>query len=721
MPNPDNLNAYPPIFIVGMPRSGTTLMTAMLSAHPHIAIPSETHFLRHWIKQYSHLDLTNPTHFADFWQEFTHSQHFSRLDINPQTTYRLILNTGKTDFPTIFTSILQEYATQRQKTRWGEKTPDHYQSLNLLFDWYPQAKIIWMVRDPRAVTASLLTMPWANSYVNRHAITWRDSIQQLKKWVEDQRVISINYENLINHTEAILKQVCEFINEDYTSMMIFGRSQTTSPLINYQGSAKINKSQALKQIDSTPIYKWQAQLSSTEIAIIEQITRCEMLAQNYHPLTNSLSIKGWLEWIKLIVLRQKERLIKNGSNFKAWLKKLAFVQTILQFIDPVISLQAKTINLCFGTRTAQSFNNWTDYFQKQPIAGYIGFVGYQNLGDEALYLGFKKLFTNQNILLYYSRAEPDYRQQYKSAPIELILYRNLIKRDNFYDFVFLGGGTLIHWQSYLDWFQEALHQGKPGIVLGTGVADPAFWQEKRPEVNYTQLMADWVSVLKDASYVAVRGFQSARILEAHGLTKPQVIGDPALSLCIPRQLNFSRQRIIGINLGSHGFIKGEQNHINEVIACVVHHLLLLGWQVEFLPLHKSDFQLGQTLIHQYHLPHVSIWQEFTNIEKTLARIQSYDLVLGQRLHSAVLACGCGVPTILLEYQPKCRDFMESIEQQKFCLPTDALELDHIYSLIDDIDHNYQEHSQQLVSIGNAYRFKQKQAAQHSMNLISLLT
>jgi polysaccharide pyruvyl transferase WcaK-like protein len=374
--------------------------------------------------------------------------------------------------------------------------------------------------------------------------------------------------------------------------------------------------------------------------------------------------------------------------------------------------KSKLGEIYFGNRNAKAFEHLLDYFRIQPIAGYIGWLGYKNFGDEVIYEAFNKLFPQLKILLY-----TDYK---RVDSIELILYRKFIKRQNFYNFVFLGGGTLINRQLYLDWFQHALERGHQGIVFGTGVCDPSFWSEQRPDINYTQMMADWVAVLQKVTYVSVRGPKSARILESHGISQPKVIGDPALSACTPRSPNSPKNRRLAINLGSHGFIWGSQEKINEVIAKLAKYFLRNGWQVEFIPMHPIDFQIGLDMIQRFDLHEVSIWKDFQNIDETINRIKTYDILVGQRLHSVVIACGCGVPAIALEYQPKCSDFMESIEMQKFSVKTDDLELDKLLSLMNDIDKNYTEHCEQLISKCKYYQVLQREAAQEITTLIQPL-
>jgi polysaccharide pyruvyl transferase WcaK-like protein len=256
-------------------------------------------------------------------------------------------------------------------------------------------------------------------------------------------------------------------------------------------------------------------------------------------------------------------------------------------------------------------------------------------------------------------------------------------------------------------------------VIGAGVSDPSFRVKHNPDVDYSQLMADCISVLQDAAYVGVRGPKSAKILEENGFPTAKVIGDPALSLCLPKSPNSPRTGIIAINLCNHGLIWGNQEQVNETIARLVQHLFEKGWDVEFIPMQLKDLQLGLKIIQDFNLHKVSIWREYRNIGKTINRIQNYDILVGQRLHSVVFACGCGVPSVMLEYQPKSRDFMESIGMQQFYIRTDVIDLDKVLSLIYDIEMNYVDYCNQLTSTCNHYRLLQRQAEQEVVNLVKL--
>ncbi len=354
-------------------------------------------------------------------------------------------------------------------------------------------------------------------------------------------------------------------------------------------------------------------------------------------------------------------------------------------------------------RHAQRFKSLRDYFQVQAVAGYIGWLGHGNFGDEVIYTAFQRLFPQLQILRY--------RGQSQDLPLELALYQRLVKSRPLYDLMFLGGGTLINRQLFLDWLHQAQAQGYRTVVFGTGVCDPSFWTQQRPDMDFPQLTAAWTRALNQVAYLSVRGPQSARILAAQGVAAPEVIGDPALSVCLPRSPRPICHRRLAINLGSHGFIWGNQTRINQAIAQLAQTFLQRGWQVEFLVMHPSDRALGETLREQFGLESLSFWTATQPPRKTIQRLHTYDLLVGQRLHAVVLACGCGIPAISLAYQPKCLDFMESMGQLPLAVRTDVLTSEQLLELSQELLQHYRDYAHQLLQRSRLYRERQQQAAQ----------
>lgn len=376
--------------------------------------------------------------------------------------------------------------------------------------------------------------------------------------------------------------------------------------------------------------------------------------------------------------------------------------------------------LLFCDRAAKRLYPLTAYLRPQTIAGYIGFLGHQNLGDEILFEAFQKLFEDWQLLTYDGAIESVHNPPFCYYPLELRLYQQWVQPSPFYQLVFLGGGTLINRRQYLSRFQHVLQQQIPGVVFGTGVADPAFLQSKGDTEQFQQQIRQWVPLLKDAAMVTVRGPRSAQILADHGLSAPEVVGDPALAVCAQRPVPHSRTGVIGINVGSHGTLWGDQAQVEAAAAELIGQLIAMGRQVELLPFDPGDLKLSQRLLQQFEAApdQVSIWPHFTRPKATLKRIHHYDLVIGQRLHACVLACGCGVPFIALKYEPKCDDFLDSVGMQAYSLPTDALQVEMLLSLVRQIEQDYDAHCQRLIAVSQHYQARLQQAAVTVRSLVS---
>src|SRR5579863_7571081 len=144
-----------PIFIVGMSRSGTTLLSRMLDAHSQIAIFPET-----WM--YVVLDrlgcleeITDSWQAALFFNEVWQNLKGYR-DPGASVLARFASKELGYLGPTakVLERLGRAYAKERNARIWGEKTPAHALWLPQIRALFPQARILFMVRDPRDVLVS---------------------------------------------------------------------------------------------------------------------------------------------------------------------------------------------------------------------------------------------------------------------------------------------------------------------------------------------------------------------------------------------------------------------------------------------------------------------------------------------------------------------------------------------------------------------------------------
>jgi hypothetical protein len=271
-----------PIFIVGAPRSGTTLLSAMLSSHPRIAIAPETHFIAHDYRTQSHVDLSDDRVLARVWNHFVEGAWFEYLKIDARRVFEQIRGQQHRTFESIFSAVLNAYSVSVNKPRWGEKTPGHYLHVDTIYEWFPNARILTLIRDPRAVCASLTQVPWGNRYVTFHAKRWLDAVAMLKRFQNDSRMYAVRYEDLVRDPVDQLRQICDFLGEDYSQEMI-GRENCTLSVGGDSWRSKHLTTAISTPLTTANIDRWRTTLSPLQIAKIEFMTRTQMTEFGYEP------------------------------------------------------------------------------------------------------------------------------------------------------------------------------------------------------------------------------------------------------------------------------------------------------------------------------------------------------------------------------------------------------------------------------------------------------
>jgi hypothetical protein len=233
------------IFIVGNSRSGTTLMGRILGRHPHIFTFHELHFFEQLWNPVMNPELLHREQAIQLTARLLSIQqdgYFSQG--NPQN-YMLeaedVLISFKDDNfypPKVFDEFLAHESDKFGKSIACDQTPRNVYYIEEILNLYPRAFFINMIRDPRDVLLSqrnkwrrrLLggkSIPRAEmirSWVNYHPITismlWNSGINAGDKYVDHHRVYQLRFEDLIVSPEAMIREVCVFLDLPYDSGML---------------------------------------------------------------------------------------------------------------------------------------------------------------------------------------------------------------------------------------------------------------------------------------------------------------------------------------------------------------------------------------------------------------------------------------------------------------------------------------------------------------------
>jgi Sulfotransferase family len=194
---PSSIELHRPIFIVGCPRSGTSLLRRILDSHPSISCGPESRIL---------------------WG-------FRTMEENNWSTlvgFGLSLEQWRTNVRSFFESLHRNYADQQGKARWADKSPDYALMLDYIDTLYPECQIVHIVRDPRDVVDA-----WRRFYgpksLARSGQAWVRYVGSAHRFAAAQlksKMIELRYEDLVREPEPTLRQLLEWLGEPWDERVL---------------------------------------------------------------------------------------------------------------------------------------------------------------------------------------------------------------------------------------------------------------------------------------------------------------------------------------------------------------------------------------------------------------------------------------------------------------------------------------------------------------------
>lgn len=200
----------PPIFVVGTARSGTTLMQLMLSAHPRIYICFELSYY-FWYDRGKRIE------------DIVRAAAKTGLGVYHGMDPEAILARLPSPLPRkywwrVYDEIMKQKAAGLGRPRYGDKTPGHSQHLKQLFEDFPDARVIMMVRDPRAAALSLARMPWGCERDLANCVVNEQVRRKTKRY--RGRVLEVRLEDLQRNPKLEMMRVLDFVGEDWDDAVL---------------------------------------------------------------------------------------------------------------------------------------------------------------------------------------------------------------------------------------------------------------------------------------------------------------------------------------------------------------------------------------------------------------------------------------------------------------------------------------------------------------------
>ncbi len=277
----------PPIFILGAPRSGTTLLAAILNAHCQLSCGNETHFfegLRGAVVDY----LTDRRHWpqraCDYASRLKHvGKSIFELYQVDFVGYSTALARERPSISAILNCFMKIHLNQMGKPRWVEKTPGHHKQFTRIRDHFPDSPVICVFRDPRDVALSLMKVPWGGSTFVDGLLVWKAYLEYYRKFiVSDANVLTIKFEELVRNPLQISKRMCCFIKEDFDAGML----DTSQSAANVGSDLEPYKQNVAKPADPERAFAWRNGLPEHDLVLADSILCRDLLWLGY-PLSGA--------------------------------------------------------------------------------------------------------------------------------------------------------------------------------------------------------------------------------------------------------------------------------------------------------------------------------------------------------------------------------------------------------------------------------------------------
>jgi hypothetical protein len=268
----------PPIFIIGCPRSGTSLLAKLLEPTIY-GSPVETHFITKFynkLSRYGHLK--EKRNFTKLTRAILRQRPVMqwRLHVNIDRLWR---HSKTYDYQELVHNLCMMRFNALGKQSWGDKTPHYILHLNIINDLFPDSKYLYIVRDGRDVALSLLKKPWGQNNIYACAEYWKkcnelsETIQLIQK---RGNLLNIKYETLLERPTDAVEGFYAFLGERFSD----------------QGLKSI-----IGSIKSSNFNKWKKEMKPKDVKLFETVAANTLQSFGYETSFPESALKTPVKWI----------------------------------------------------------------------------------------------------------------------------------------------------------------------------------------------------------------------------------------------------------------------------------------------------------------------------------------------------------------------------------------------------------------------------------------
>jgi Sulfotransferase family len=257
----------PPLVLLGVSRSGTTLLRVILDRSPGIAIPDESFFVPLLARRHrKRIDRDR------FLNDLSRLPTLRTWELEPSEVAPRLLDGMPTG--AAIAAIFEAYAAKAGKPRWGDKTPMYMRHLPLLERLFPDAQYVHLIRDGRDAATSFLRMPegtftrtWAHpETAAEFACLWRievEAARELGRRIGPSRYFEARYEGLVADPESTVPAICSVTDLPFERAML-----------DYAGAVDVSAKphqQRLLRPPTAGVRDWRTELEPADARAFEAV------------------------------------------------------------------------------------------------------------------------------------------------------------------------------------------------------------------------------------------------------------------------------------------------------------------------------------------------------------------------------------------------------------------------------------------------------------------
>ncbi|MEZ5244093.1 MAG: sulfotransferase [Acidimicrobiales bacterium] len=283
----------PFLFVVGSGRSGTTLLRAMLDAHPDLTIPGESYFIEQMARRRDGFRVEGRFDREAFEAELFADLRFQAWNLAPDAVRAELDRQPPADLADAIRGTYRAAARRMGTTRWGDKTPSYALCVPTIAALLPESVFVHLVRDPRDVAASYARAGWGPRSMTAAGHAWRSRVAAATaagRALGPSRYLEVRYEDLVAEPRTQLEAICRLVELAFDPRMLDYRD---GPVVRRSLGMEAGAHTALIAPPTVGLRDWRTDLTDAEAARVGAITDRTATGFGYPP---SPAVRGMNRW-----------------------------------------------------------------------------------------------------------------------------------------------------------------------------------------------------------------------------------------------------------------------------------------------------------------------------------------------------------------------------------------------------------------------------------------